>query len=144
MNLYAKAVKDYYHSQSPLYEFNSEVLNDVISSMDEKELKVLDPLVESLDAAEDINVLFVATKIFNRHNDLWSGATKIDDNGDIIISDDSSISELDIEPLTLIDCNRNCIYKIRDVEAQYLPVLPLEAIADLTGEIVKFQQAQLS
>lgn len=143
MNVYATAVKDFYAKQSPLYEFDSVILNEVIESLTDSEKAKLKHLANSLDAAEDLDVLFVVTKVFNRHNDVWSGYTKIE-NDDIIISDNSSITELEIEPTTLIDCNRNCIYKIKDVESRYLPVLSLEAIADLTAEIVKFQQAQLA
>ena len=138
MDSYANAVKDYFQTQSPLYRFDDDVLNTVIESMDVAELCMLNPLTVSLDAAEDIHVLFVATKIFNRHNDVLSGATHIVGD-DIIISDDSSISELHIEPITLIECNRNCIYKVKDIDAKYLPVLPMEAYFELLNEIILFK-----
>lgn len=143
MNKYAKAVKDYFQKQSPLYRFDSEILELSVNTMSDTERALLASTIDDPDVETDPVVMFALYKAFNRHNDLYSHATVIDGN-DIIISDNTSITELNISPQTFIDCSKNCIYKIKDVEAQYLPVLPLESIADLTNEIVLFQQANPS
>ena len=89
----------------------------------------------STDEDQHEEFIFVVTKVFNRHNDICSGVTEVKD-GDVIISENSSITELNIELKTLRDCNRNAVYHISDISKEILPALSFEAIADVTGAVI--------
>ena len=92
------------------------------------------------DTQQHEDFLFMLNKAFNRHNDVCSGYTTVikDETGHycVELTGQSSITELNIELSTLINCNRNCVYRINDITKEALPSLQFEAIADLTGAII--------
>lgn len=130
-----KVVRDYWLSVSPLFNLDTDVLVTCINSLEtvEREILLNGDSVTDDEQHEEFN--FVATKVFNRHNDVCSGATKIEGD-DVLITEDSSITELNIELKTLRDCNRNAVYKIRDISKEVLPSLSFEAIADVTSAVI--------
>lgn len=130
MKLEVKNVKDYWTAQSSNFQLDSEILSDCVSALTDAECAVL-----TTGDATDEAFVFLVNKVFNRHNDVCNGVTVISD-GAVEISSESSITELEISLDTLINCNRNCIYHIADVNKEILPALTFEAIAELTAAII--------
>lgn len=140
MNQIAKEIKDYWHTQSPYLSFDAEILDAIVGTLSEDETLILQRGKKACyDAGETEwnTYLFAVNKAFNRHNDVICGYTVVED-GDVICSEKSSITELDISPTTLKNCNKNYIYHVNDIEKDILPSLSLDAIADLTAAIVEY------
>lgn len=135
-----KVVKEYWEEESPLYNLDSETLTECVEAMETIEKEILMNGDSKTDTQQHEDFLFMVHKAFNRHNDVCSGYTTIirDENGkyDVDLTGQSSITELNIELSTLINCNRNCVYRINDIAKEILPSLQFEAIADLTGAII--------
>ena len=139
MNKLNKEVMEYWHRRNACYIFDPETLDLAVSTLTEEEKLILGKGVDTCKLDPDLRsrFMFVANKAFNRHNDIISGYTILEDD-EISCTEKSSITELQISPETLVDCNRNCIYHIADVEKTILPSLSLEAIADLTAAIILY------
>lgn len=136
MNRIAKEIKEYWFKQSPYFILDSEVLDKVSRSLSADETLILEKGFDACtDAVSKEAYTFAVHKAFNRHNDIITGSTVIDGD-EILCSEKSSITELEISIGTLVDCNRHCIYHVEDVEKELLPGLSLEAIADLTAAII--------
>lgn len=130
-----KVVRDYWATISPLFNLDTEVLVMSVDSLETVEREILLNGDSTTDEDQHDEFIFVVTKVFNRHNDICSGVTEVKD-GDVIISENSSITELNIELKTLRDCNRNAVYHISDISKEILPALSFEAIADVTGAVI--------
>lgn len=142
MNKIAKEIKDYWFEQSPYFRLDTDVLDSIIPTLSTDETLILnrgkDVCLKS-SALDRGAYLYAVNKAFNRHNDIISGYTVIEDNS-VLCSEKSSITELDISIETLISCNKHCIYHVCDVEKEMLPSLPFETIADLTGAIISYNE----
>jgi len=139
MNSIAKEIKNYWFEQSPYFMLDSEVLETITKTLSKDETLLLSRGFEDCckDEKSKLAYIFTVNKAFNRHNDIITGATIIEDET-ILCSEKSSITELDITLETLKDCNKHCIYHVEDVEKDLLPGLSLEAIADLTAAIISY------
>lgn len=135
-----KVVKEYWEEQSPLFDLDSETLTECVEAMETIEKEILMIGDSKTDTQQHEDFMFMINKAFNRHNDVCSGYTSIikDEAGSyrVELTGQSSITELNIELSTLINCNRNCVYRINDITKEVLPSLQFEAIADLTGAII--------
>ena len=141
MNTVAKEIKDYWMRQSASFSWDAETLDLVSKTLDPEEIALLE---QGRDACFAVGgetkerYIFAVNKAFNRHNDIISHYTEVDENNKLHVTARSSITELDIRVSTLINCNRNCIYHICDFETTLLPSMTLDAIADLTNAIVMY------
>lgn len=139
MNRIATEIKNYWLDQNQYFRLDSETLETVVDSLSEDDKLILGKGKEVCfkDPTDKEMYLFAVNKAFNRHNDIIAGNTVIE-NGEVICSEKSSITELDISAETLWHCNRHCIYHVEDIEKDILPTLSFEAIADLTAAIISY------
>lgn len=139
-----KAVKEFYEYWSGKrynFIFDSELLDTCVKYLLPHELKIVEMGWETCLESEALNTQFVflMNKLFNRHNDLASRYTRIEDD-ELFITERSSITELDISMSTYKNCNASCIYHIEDVQKDLLPSLTFESIAELTNAILTFKE----
>lgn len=142
MNKIAKEIKDYWFEQSHYFMLDTEVLDAIIPTLSTDETLILNKGRDACFKSSELEKAayqYAVSKAFNRHNDVISGYTVIDGDA-VLCSEKSSITELDISIETLISCNKHCIYHVCDVEKDILPSLPFEAIADLTGAIISYNE----
>jgi hypothetical protein len=142
MNKIAQEIRNYWFTQSPFFILEPDVLDKVVQSLTDEEKKTIltgDEGKPTGDQASQDAYLFAVHKAFNRHNDIITGATTVN-NGTVLCTEKACITELDISAETLKDCNKHCIYHICDVEKDILPGLSLEAIADLTAAIISYNE----
>lgn len=140
MNQIAKEIRDYWNTLSPYFTFDVETLDSLVPTLTKDETLILQKGYDACCKEAGIDkdtYLYAVHKAFNRHNDIICGYTIIED-GTVICSEKSSITELDISIETLRNCNKNCIYHVCDVEKTILPTLTLDAIADLTAAIIEY------
>lgn len=142
MDSISKEIKDYWYQQSPYFLWDAETLKETVDTLTDLERDVLsfgwDALKNRPDTDSDRSLyLFTVHKAFNRHNDIICQNTMVVD-GEIICTAKSSITELDISPATLIECNKNAFYHVEDIEKEQLPFLSLDAIADVTAAIILY------
>lgn len=146
MNSISKEIKDYWYQQSPYFSWDSEVLNGVVDSLTETERDILkqgwEAVKSSGDAVLEETYLFTVHKAFNRHNDIICGYSYAE-GGEVICTAKSSITELDISPTTLRECNKNAFYHVNDIEKKLLPTLSFEAIADVTAAILLYNEQHM-
>ena len=116
-----KVVRDYWATISPLFNLDTEVLVMSVDSLETVEREILLNGDSTTDEDQHDEFIFVVTEV---------------KDGDVIISENSSITELNIELKTLRDCNRNAVYHISDISKEILPALSFEAIADVTGAVI--------
>lgn len=141
MNSVAKEIKDYWTKQSASFSWDAETLDLVAKSLSPEETEVLSKGRDACFAEDGVvkeRYLFAVNKAFNRHNDIICGYTGVADDGSLLVTERSSITELNIRIGTLINCNRNCVYHIRDFETTILPSMTLDAIANLTNAILEY------
>ena len=81
-------------------------------------------------------------KAFNRHNDICKKNTLIGANEELILTDKSSLSELNIGIETLMECNQAGMYTIQDFSKANLVTLTLDTIHELTGAIIIYNAAR--
>ena len=136
MSKFEKVVRDYWSEQSNFFTLDPEVLNVCIDSLSDEERNLL--VKDNRNQSEEELFEFLQKKIFNRHNDICDGSTTVNDDGTIVVSSRSSITELDITLSTLNACNKGCIYHICDIEKSILPSMSFETIADLSSAIIIF------
>lgn len=137
MSKITKEIKDYWKKQSPYLSFDVDILDRVINTLSDEERKILTNGDSDVKEEHD-RYLFAVTRAFNRHNDFVCGYSDVADNGDIICSEKSSISELDIDYKTLVTCNRSAIYKVADMQTELLPSMTFEASVELTAAVLKY------
>lgn len=143
MNAVAKEIKEYWDRQSQHFSWDAETLDFVSQTLskDEQDVLLKGRAWCHADGGELWDeYLFAVTKAFNRHNDIICHYTTVDDDGSIIISKRSSITELGIKVSTLVNCNRNGVYHIGDIEKTQLPRLTLESIANVTAAIIVYNR----
>ena len=141
MNSVAKEIKEYWSRKSRNFQFDSETLDIVSKTMTPDEEELLhsgEDLCRSIGGDTWDKYLFTVNKSFNRHNDIVCRYTTVSPDGQLFITNHSSITELPIKVGTLAACNKNCIYHICDFEKDLLQSLSLAAIADLTSAIVVY------
>lgn len=136
-----KEFYDYWNGKRLNFVFDSEILDVCVTHLLPHELKIVELGWEECVESEALNVqfTFLMNKIFNRHNDIASRYTRVE-NDELVITPRSSITELDISMSTYKNCNASCIYHIEDVQKDILPSLTFESIAELTGAILTFQK----
>ena len=132
---------DYWSGKRYNYTFDSEILDICVTNLSPHELKIAEMGWEECIESEALNTqfVFIMNKLFNRHNDIASRYTRIED-GELVITERSSITELDISMSTLKNCNASCVFHINDVEKEILPSLTFESIAELTNAILTFKE----
>lgn len=141
-----KCVRDFWAKKVQGATIDTDVLSDCVAALTLEERALL-RLYAGQEQEPKADVLFLLSKVFNRHNDVCKGNTaivKTKGNYVVEITPQSSISELVIGPETLRDCNKADIYLIEDVNKEVLPTLSFEAIADLTSAILQADQVQTS
>lgn len=141
MNRIAKEIRDYWDDQLPCFQWDSEILDLVSRTLTPEETEVLTKGRDACQAAEGKTweqYLFTITKAFNRHNDIVCHYTTVGPGETLLCTSRSSITELNINISTLVNCNRNCVYHINDIEKTMLPRLTLESIADVTAAIIVY------
>lgn len=136
MNTKIKAVRDYWKAKNELFSLDTEVLTACVETLTEAEDTILVKYIEDGIVTDDL--LFLMHKVFNRHNDVCCGVTVIEEDNEVVISDSSSITELDITLATMKDCNKHYIYHILDITKEMLPTITLEAIADVTAAVLRY------
>lgn len=134
-----KVVRDYWTNLSPAFSIDPIVLNESVDTLETVEREILLNGDSDTDKEQHEEFLFVVNKVFNRHNDICSGASGVDADGGFVCTTKSSITELNISFSTLVDCNRNAIYHINDVSKEALPTLSFEAIADVTAALIAME-----
>ncbi len=137
-----KEVYDYWTSKRYNFSFDSEILDACVNNLTPRELAVLDRGRETCEDSEALKEEFtyLMYKVFNRHNDIASRYSYIDEDGELVISERSSITELDISLETMKNCNQSCVYHIVDIQKETLPSLTFEAIAEVTAAILTFKK----
>ena len=132
------AIKAYVVSEIGADTTDTDTLEIVINSLtpDERNTLLLGDSLSNPNVHEAY--MFVVKKCFNRHNDICSRRTVIQDDGTIRVSKRSAITELDISYKTLVNCNNNCFFRIEDINKSILPSLTLESIADVTAAIIAY------
>ena len=138
MNKIAREVRSYWFSQSPYLMWDPITLDNVIKTLSPHEMELLDKGVEDCDYTEMDDYTFTMNRVFNRHNDIICGWTTIED-GKVVCTEKSSITELDISLSVLKDCNRHCVYHVADVE-DTMPGFSFESAVELTAAIIKYNQ----
>lgn len=128
-------VRDYFLSKSNLLNIDSVMLEKAIESLSEEDYAVLN----SNDDPEFKPYNFVLHKVFYRHNDLCAGHSDIDDDGTIICSAQSGVTELDISMDTYDACYAAGYLHIEDIDKEDFSGFSFEVIADLTAAIIKFE-----
>ncbi len=138
----AREVREYWSSKHYNFVLDAELLDASIGALTPQEIKILDKGRDECMQSEALTEqwLFLMYKIFNRHNDLASRYSTIDENGELCITSNSAITELDISYDTMRNCNASLIYKISDVTKGALPSLTFEAIAEVTAAILNFNE----
>lgn len=139
MNALAKSVRDYWCAGFRRTILDPEVLQICIDNLEPYEIDLLekgvavcaesDALKESFD--------FLLKKIRNRHNDISSRCTLVDeDDGTLLFSNSTCVSELQIHPDTYDECVEHSLTRIRDITKEALVLLSFNAIADVTAALV--------
>lgn len=131
MNKLIKDVKSYWEKKSQFFILDTDILTSCIETLTDDERDILRSFNSDMYD-------FVQAKVFNRHNDISSGATALNDDNTITITEKSSITELEITPDTLTACNKGCIFHICDIDKELLPTMSFETIADLTTAIIVY------
>lgn len=128
-------VRDYFLGKSNLLNIDSEMLEKAIESLTDEEYAILnsndDPAYKPYN--------FILHKVFYRHNDLCAGHSDIDDDGEIICSAQSGVTELDISMETYEACYAAGYLHIEDIDKEDFSGFSFEVIADLTAAIIKFE-----
>ena len=128
-------VRDYFLGKSNLLNIDSEMLEKAIESLTEEEYAILssndDPAYKPYD--------FILHKVFYRHNDLCAGHSDVDEDGSIICSAQSGVTELGISMETYEACYAAGYLHIEDIDKEDFSDFSFEVIADLTAAIIKFE-----
>lgn len=132
MTRLATAVRDYWRGVSSLITLEPTVLQEAIDALEIYEKKLLDS--HRKDSRE-----FMMHKVFNRHNDICDGNTVVE-FCDAIITTRSAISELDISLSTLLDCNKNGIYKIEDLTSESIKKLRPDSMREVDEALRKYAE----
>lgn len=137
-----KEVYDYWTSKRYNFVFDSELLDACVNNLSAHETSILEKGKFACEESEALGeeFEFLMYKIFNRHNDIACRYSSIDGNGELVISEKSSITELDISLETMRNCNESCVYHIDDIQKDILPSLTFEAIAEVTAAILTFNE----
>lgn len=131
-----KLISDYWRRQSPSIELDPQTLDWVVKSLTDEEREVLETGYGNLGHYERKAFIFTLYKVRNRVVDIQKGVTQMGENFEVITSQDSSITELDISLDTMNNCNQCLIYKLNDIVGDYIAGLELEAIAEVTGQVI--------
>lgn len=128
-------VRDYFLGKSNLLSLDSVQLERAVESLSKEEYAILENGTDDSDPAYD----FVLHKVFYRHNDFVAGCSDLDDNGNMICSARSCITELDISAETYRACYDAGYVHIEDIDKEDFPGFAFEIIADLTAAIIRFE-----
>lgn len=138
MNDLARSVRDYWCSGRKRTVLDPVVLQTCIDNLEPYERQLLEKGVavcaESDSLRESFDFLLI--KIRNRHYDISSQCTIVDEDGHITYTDRSCVSELEIHPNTYGELVEHSLTRIRDVTKEALVLLSLDAIADVTAALV--------
>lgn len=136
MKTVCKKVRDYFNQKSNLLNIDAQALQKAVNSLSYVEQQLIEHSdIEHLTAMED----FIFHKAFYRQNDICAGCTDFDDEGNIILSAQSAITELEITLETYQELHELGCIEIDDVKKDEFPQLSLESLADLTAAILKFE-----
>lgn len=138
----AREVREYWSAKRYNFILDAELLDTAVSCLTPEELKVLDTGRDRCMESEALSEwhTYLMYKVFNRHNDLACGYSRIDTDGELVITENSSITELDISLATMRNCNESLIYRICDIAKEALPSLTFEAIAEVTAAVLAFNK----
>ena len=138
MNAVVKKVRDYFTEKSNLLMIDSEQLERAVDSLKPEEYAIL----QSNDDPDYGPYDFVLHKVFYRHNDFVAGVSDLDEDGNIMCSALSAITELDISYDTYQACYDEGYIHIEDIDKDDFPSFSFEVIADLTSAIIEFSATQ--
>lgn len=139
---YTREIREYWEGKRYKFALDAELLDISLKALEPQELAILQKGRDTCKESEALYEAwtFLAYKVFNRHNDIASRYTILDDSGELTVTEDSAITELDISLETMRNCNKSCVYKISDIKKDILPTLTFEAIAEITTAILAFNE----
>lgn len=139
---YMREIREYWEGKRYRFTLDAELLDISLKALDPQELAILQKGRDICKSSEALSEAweFLAYKVFNRHNDIASRYTILGDDGELTITQDSAITELDISLATMKNCNQSCVYKISDICKDILPTLTFESIAEVTAAILAFNE----
>lgn len=139
---YMREIREYWEGKRYRFTLDAELLDISLKALDPQEVAILQKGRAVCEESEALAEAweFLAYKVFNRHNDIASRYTILGDDGELTVTEESAITELDISLGTMKNCNQSCVYKISDIRKDILPTLTFESIAEVTAAILAFNE----
>ena len=140
MQKVVKEIYDYWTTGRNKYIMDTDILIKLGTTLTDAEINILHKGQEVCMSSDSLreSYLLIQNRMFYRHNDYACGYTTIDEDGTVRATADSSITELSINLSSIEECNKNQIFKIKDVDRSRFATLSLETIADVAGAMLIF------
>lgn len=141
MNKIAKEVREFWAKESPYFQYDVEILDMVADSLPAVDKWVILQGYESASQMPEIKESYILAchKVFDRHNDIVCGHSHLTPNG-VVLTKESSITELTLNLSTLQECKRKAVYRISDFNKDVMATMSLKSIATFTTALVKFNE----
>lgn len=122
-------------------EVSAEVLHKVIASLNHAERLVINAGYDNAAKVPDFKSMYllITERAVNRCFDIINKRTTVVGK-DIVLSSESSITELDLEYNTYRECLDIGITRLKDVTSDTMSKLSLKSIAEVSGSLVDVNQ----